>query len=149
MVIILEVSHFATYCKMGSVYGVRLWGSLIGVEMMLKGWEVVVLDSTCRDSYEYGIEGVKAFSTKRSYNHPYERIELDGVNVPIKSVGVKVGPMDVVVVDDDGVLVIPCEKAETVVQMAEDVLKRDQKSRSTWYKTLGLLPDDTLGEFRW
>ena len=126
---------------------VGLWGSLIGMEMMYKGLEGVVLDGTCRDSYECNIEGVNAFCTKRSYNHPYGRIELDGVNVPIRCAGVKVSPMDVIVADDDGVLVIPREKAEIVVRIAEDVLERDQKNRSKWYKTLGLPPDDTLGEF--
>lgn len=127
---------------------VGLWGSLIGMEMINKGLEGVVLDGTCRDSYECNIEGVKAFCTKRSYNHPYGRIELDGVNVPIKCAGVKVNPIDIIVADDDGVLVIPRKKAEIVAQIAADILKRDQKSRAKWYKTLGLTEDDTLGEFK-
>jgi regulator of RNase E activity RraA len=127
---------------------VGLWGSLIGMEMMHKGLEGVVLDGTCRDSYECNIEGVKAFCTKRSYNHPYGRIELDGVNVPVKCADVKVNPMDIIVADDDGVLVIPYKKAGLVVQIAEDILKRDQRNRANWYKTLGLSPDDTLGEFK-
>ena len=50
--------------------------------------------------------------------------------------------------DDDGVLVIPRKKAELVAQIAEDVLKRDQQNRAKWYNTLGLQPDDTLGEFK-
>jgi len=127
---------------------VGLWGSLIGLEMTHKGLEGVVLDGTCRDSYECNIERVKAFCTKRHYNHPYGRIELDGVNIPIQCAGVKVNPMDIVVADDDGVLVIPRKKAELVAQIAEDVLKRDQQNRAKWYKTLGLQPDDTLGEFK-
>ena len=127
---------------------VGLWGSLIGMEMMHKGLEGVVLDGTCRDSYECNVEKVKAFCTKRSYNHPYGRIELDGVNVPIKCAGVKVSPMDIVVADDDGVLVIPRRKAEIVAEIAEDVLRRDQKNRAGWYRKLGLQPDDTLGEFK-
>jgi len=128
---------------------VGLWGSLIGMEMTHNGLEGVVLDGTCRDSYECNIEGVNAFCTKRSYNHPYGRIELDGVNVPIRCAGVKVSSMDIVVADDDGVLVIPRRKAEIVAEIASDVLKRDQKNRARWYKTLGLSPDDTLGEFKW
>ena len=127
---------------------VGLWGSLIGMEMTHKGLEGVVLDGTCRDSHECNIEQVKAFCTKRSYNHPYGRIELDGVNVPIRCAGVKVNPMDIVVADDDGVLVIPRKKAEIVAQIAEDILKRDQENRAGWYKKLGLPPDDTLGEFK-
>jgi regulator of RNase E activity RraA len=127
---------------------VGLWGSLIGMEMTHKGLEGAVLDGTCRDSYECNVEGVNAFCTRRSYNHPYGRIELDGVNVPIKCAGVKVNPMDIIVADDDGVLVIPRKKAEIVAEIAEDILRRDQKNRAGWYKTLGLEPDDTLGEFK-
>jgi len=127
---------------------VGLWGSLIGMEMTHNSLEGVVLDGTCRDSYECNIEGVNAFCTKRSYNHPYGRIELDGVNVPIKCAGVKVSPMDIVVADDDGVLVIPRRKAEIVAEIAEDILRRDQKNRAGWYRKLGLQPDDTLGEFK-
>jgi len=127
---------------------VGLWGSLIGMEMTYNGLEGVVLDGTCRDSYESNIEKVNAFCTKRAYNHPYGRIELDGVNVPIQCANVWVNPKDIVVADDDGVLVIPFEKAELVAEIAEDVLKRDQKNRAKWYKTLGLEPDETLGEFK-
>lgn len=127
---------------------VGLWGSLIGMEMMHKGLEGVVLDGTCRDSHECNIEGVEAFCTKRSYNHSYGRIELDGVNIPIKCANATVNPMDVIVADDDGVLVIPRKKAELVVQIAEDILIRDQRSRANWYKTLGLPSDDTLGKFK-
>ena len=127
---------------------VGLWGSLIGMEMTHKGLEGAVLDGTCRDSYECNIEKVNAFCTKRSFNHPYGRIELDGVNVPINCAGVKVNPMDIVVADDDGVLVIPRGKAEIVAEIAEDILKRDQKNRAGWYEKLGLPADDTLGDFK-
>jgi regulator of RNase E activity RraA len=54
-----------------------------------------------------------------------------------------VNPKDIVVADD-GVLVIPFEKAVLVAQIAADILKRDQKNRAKWYKILGLEPDETL-----
>jgi regulator of RNase E activity RraA len=70
-----------------------------------------------------------------------------GVNVPVECAGVTVRPGDVVCGDDDGVLVIPRERAEEVLKFAQAVLKGDQRDRAGLYKALGYEPDETLGEF--
>ena len=123
-----------------------LWGSAIGLSMMKNGLEGVVLDGTCRDSHECNVEGVKAFCTRRSFNHVYGRLVNGGVNVPIQCAGVTVNPGDVVCADDDGVLVIPRERAEEVLMFAEHIHTQDQHDRARLYRDLGLDPDDTLGE---
>jgi len=125
-----------------------LWGSAIGMSMMKNGLEGVVLDGACRDSHECNLEGVKAFCTRRSFNHVYGRLVNGGVNVPIECAGVAVNPGDVVCADDDGVLVIPRDRAEEVLRFAEHIHQDDQKGRAKLYEELGLEPDDTLGEFR-
>ena len=125
-----------------------LWGSDIGMGMMKNGISGVVLDGTCRDSYECNIEKVNAFCTKRSFNHVYGRLVTGGVNVPVECAGVTVKPGDVVCADDDGVLVIPRERAEEVLVFAEAILKADQKARAAKYRELGLTPDETLGAER-
>lgn len=126
-----------------------LWGSEIGMNMMKNGLAGVVLDGTCRDSHECNIEGVKAFCTKRSFNHVYGRLVGGGVNVPVECAGVRVRPGDVVCADDDGVLVIPRDRAEEVLAFAEHILRDDQKARARHYRDLGLPPDETLGDERW
>ncbi len=67
----------------------------------------IVVDGSIRDTYEANLEGIKGFCTRRTFTHPYHRIKLSGVNIPIQCDGVQVNPGDVVTADDDGVLVIP------------------------------------------
>ncbi|GHV53743.1 4-carboxy-4-hydroxy-2-oxoadipate aldolase/oxaloacetate decarboxylase [Spirochaetia bacterium] len=121
-----------------------LWGSEIGAASMIKGVAGVVLDGACRDSEESNIEGVKVFCTRRTFNHVYGRLENAGVNVPIECAGVSVKPRDIVCADDDGVLVIPYERAEDVLKFAIPIMEDDQKKRADHYKKLGLKPDASL-----
>jgi regulator of RNase E activity RraA len=124
-----------------------IWGSEIGAAMMKEGLEGVVIDGGCRDSEECNIEGVKAFCTKRTFNHVYGRVVNGGVNIPIRCAGVSVNPGDIICADEDGVLVIPRNRAEEVLKFADFIHADDQKKRAQHYKDLGLKPDKSLGEF--
>lgn len=124
-----------------------LWGSDIGLSAKKDGLAGAVIDGGCRDSYECALEQVKVWCTRRTFNHVYGRLELAGVNIPITCAGVQVNPGDIVCGDDDGVLVIPRDRAEEVLSFAQQILRLDQKSRAEKYRQLGLKPDGTLGDF--
>ena len=124
-----------------------IWGSAIGMSAMANGVVGAVIDGGCRDSHECNLEKVEVSCTRRTFNHVYGRVVNGGVNVPVECAGVTVRPGDVVCGDDDGVLVIPRERAEEVLEFAQAVLKGDQRDRAGLYKTLGYEPDETLGEF--
>jgi 4-hydroxy-4-methyl-2-oxoglutarate aldolase len=123
-------------------------GGLLGSENMMKYhlWGMVgaVVDGGCRDSYECNLEEVNAFCTKRTYHHVSGRMKSDGVQVPVNCAGVTVVPGDIVCADDDGVLVIPRDKAEDVLKFAKAILEADQKIRAAHYEALGYEPDETL-----
>jgi len=121
-----------------------VWGSMNGLESMILGLSGAVIDGSCRDSYECNIEKVPAFCTKRTFNHVYGRLVDGGTNIPVQCAGVTVNPGDMIVADDDGVLVIPYDKLQIVVEIAEDVHRRDQKARKALYARYGLEPDETL-----
>jgi regulator of RNase E activity RraA len=122
-----------------------LWGSEIGMKGMIDGFAGVVIDGGCRDSFECGLEKVKVWCTKQTHRHVYGRLVTGGINVAVQCAGVTVNPGDIVSADDDGVLVIPANRAEEVLKFAIPILKKDQKDRSKGYEKLGLKPDATLG----
>lgn len=124
------------------------WGSNNSIAKKHKGLAGTVVDGTVRDTYEANLEGINAFCTKRSFNHPYGRVQYGGHNIPITCGGVQVNPGDIISADDDGVLVIPREVIAPVLHMAEMILKKDQRERSAEYKKYGIEPDDTLGDFK-
>lgn len=126
----------------GAVGGV--WGSEIGAATKVKGIEGAIIDGACRDSYETNLEEVNVFCTRRTFNHAYGRVKNAGINVPVQCAGVTVKPGDVICADDDGVLVIPRERAEDVLQFAKLQLEEDIETRTTHYKNLGMKEDDTL-----
>ncbi len=123
-----------------------VWGSENGLSTRKLGLEGAVIDGACRDSYECNLEGVNVFCTRRTFNHVYGRLVNGGVNLPVQCAGVAVRPGDVVCADDDGVLVIPRERAEEVLSFAEYIHITDQKTRAGHYRDLGLARDDTLRE---
>ncbi len=124
-----------------------IWGSAIGMSAVKNGVVGVVVDGACRDSYECRLEKLKVWCTERTFNHVYGRVVTGGIDVPVECAGVTVRPGDVVCGDDDGVLVIPRERAEEVLGFAKAVLEGDQKDRAGLYKELGYETDETLGEF--
>ncbi len=123
-----------------------IWGSAVGMSAVKGGVVGVVVDGGCRDSYECNLEKRKVWCTARTFNHVYGRVVNGGVNVPVECAGVTVQPGDVVCGDDDGVLVIPRDRAEEVVKFATAVLEGDQRDRAQLYKDLGYAPDETLGK---
>jgi regulator of RNase E activity RraA len=124
-----------------------IWGSDIGLSAVKWGVVGTVIDGACRDSYECNLQNLKVWCTTRTFNHVYGRLVNGGVGVPVQCAGVTVHPGDIVCGDDDGVLVIPSERAEAVVGFAEAILRQDQKSRAGHYRDLGYASDETLGEF--
>lgn len=121
-----------------------VWGSEIGAATMFKGVSGVVLDGGCRDSEECNMENLKVFCTRRTFNHVYGRLVNGGVNIPIECAGVTVNPHDIICADDDGVLVIPYNRAEEVLKFAIKIMEDDQVKRTKHYKDLGLAPDASL-----
>lgn len=123
-------------------------GGVLGSEntMDFKRHGVVgfVVDGGCRDSYECNLQGANVFCTKRTFHHVTGRMVHGGVNIPVQCAGVTVNPGDIVCADDDGVLVIPRDKAEEVLKFAVAILEDDQVARTEHYKALGMTPDETL-----
>lgn len=109
-----------------------------------KGTVGFVIDGTCRDSYECTIQRTPVFCTVRSPAHPMGRIRAVSDNQAIACAGVPVEPGDLIVGDDDGVVVVPTDLAEEVVDRARRIQEVDRPSRRDGYLKLGLPFDETV-----
>jgi len=132
---------------MGGVRG-GIWGSEIAMNMMLRGLEGVVVDGGCRDSHETNLENAPVFCTKRTFTHAYGRVQRGDIGVPIDCAGVTVKEGDIICADDDGVLVIPRERAQEVIMFAKMQLEDDIETRSSHYGKLGFEADASLDRLK-
>lgn len=107
----------------GSV-NTAFWGENMTMSAINRGAIAAVIDGACRDVEEIrklrfpvickGI--VPNVASVSGYGH---------VNVPIQCAGVAVSPGDVVVVDGNGVVVVPREQAAAILDQARQLLRTE------------------------
>jgi regulator of RNase E activity RraA len=103
-----------------------------------------VIDGACRDSSECTVQQTPAFCTVRSPAHPMGRLRAVSDGEPIVCAGAPVRSGDLVVADDDGVVVVPHEIAEEVIERARRIQEADRPGRRASYEELGIPLDDTV-----
>ncbi len=108
-----------TYCT--------VWGDIMTFTAKAKGIEGTLIDGVCRD-----VNGIEELGygiyTKGTYMVTgKERVTVDAVNVPVAVSGVQVRPGDIILGDDSGALVIPKERAEEVLNIAQHIEKVEQQ----------------------
>ncbi len=104
-----------------------VWGDIMTFTAKTKGIEGTVIDGVCRD-----VNGIKELGygiyTKGKYMVTgKERVTVDKVNVPVAISGVQVRPGDIILGDDSGVVCIPYEKAEEILNIAKHIEEVEQK----------------------
>ncbi len=120
-------------------------GSANTLAGQVRGTVGFVIDGTCRDSSECTIQRTPAFCTVRSPAHPMGRLRAVSDAEPIVCAGAPVRSGDLVVADDDGVIVVPHEIADEIVDRARRIQDADRPGRRKGYEALGLPFDETLG----
>lgn len=128
-------------------------GSILVNRLMKRGVTGIVTDGGFRDSKEISELDIPAFHQKPSAPTNLTLHQALDINVPIGCGDVAVFPGDIIVGDDDGVMVIPSEIIDEVVEECEEmtlfeeyVLEKVGKGRSI----IGLYPpteNKTLQDF--
>jgi 4-hydroxy-4-methyl-2-oxoglutarate aldolase len=97
------------------------WGGLVTLCALKRSIAGVVTDGPARDFKEIKESGFPVFSYGLIPASPKGRRIYTGYNRPIICGGVPVNPKDIILGDDDGVVVIPREKAERIIEIATKV----------------------------
>jgi len=99
------------------------WGDIMTIYAVQKGIAGTIIDGACRDVREIRNLNYPMFTKGIFMVTGKDRVQLESVNQPVTIAGIQVRPGDVIYGDDSGVLVIPYDKAQEVVEIAEEIEK--------------------------
>lgn len=115
------------------------WGELATNSAMQRGLAGVVIYGAARDTGDIRELGFPLFSTLVTPTAA-EAKGFGEIGVPIRMAGVNIAPGDWIIGDDDGVCVIPRDKAVEYTNRAMDVLEKENRLRAE------ILGGSTLGQ---
>jgi len=99
------------------------WGSNLATRAKVKGVEGVVIDGATRDFTEIREIRFPVFARGYSPTGSTFHFETVCVNEPVKCSSIQVRAGDIVVGDDDGIVIVPKEDAEEVLNIAKKEYK--------------------------
>lgn len=104
-----------------------VWGDIMAKTAKKMGIEGTVIDGVCRDIPAVLECGYPIFSKGYYMRTGKDRVYVDGINVPVALSDIQVYPDDIILGDDTGVVVIPGSLAEKVIEIAENIDRKEQE----------------------
>lgn len=104
-----------------------VWGDILTTVAARRKIAGTVIHGVCRDVAGSLVVDYPIFSRGKFMRTGKDRVEVDNINVPASLGEVQVRPNDIVVGTDDGVLVVPQDKAATVLEIAQSVAEAEAK----------------------
>src|SRR5262245_66253357 len=87
-------------------------GNLMATADKVRGMAGMVLDGAIRDVWDIRRMGLTVYARSRSPRTAVGHYATVARNVPVECDGITVRPGDIIVADEDGVVVVPQERAE-------------------------------------
>lgn len=102
------------------------WGGILANGAQMKGVSGVVIDGACRDLDDCVEIGFPVYARGTVVATARGRVMEESTNVMIQFGGVQVRPGDVVMGDRSGVVIVPIEIAEAVLDKAEELWQKEE-----------------------
>lgn len=96
-------------------------GGLMATAMKYRGLAGAVIDASVRDTPQIRKLQFPVYSRGIVPSTSINHYRFAGMNIPVKCAGVEVRPNDIIVADEDGVAVVPREKAAEVLKRAQEL----------------------------
>ena len=104
-----------------------VWGDILTTVACQRNIAGTVIHGVCRDVAGSLDHSYPLFTRGRFMRTGKDRVQVDGTNVPVSLGDVQVKPGDIVMGTDDGVLVVPQERAEQVLEVAREVAQAEAR----------------------
>jgi regulator of RNase E activity RraA len=96
-------------------------GNLMATAALERGMAGMVLDGAIRDMWDIRRMGLTVYARSKSPRTTVGHYATVAKNVPVECAGVTVRPGDIIVADEDGVVVVPQERADDVLKRAQAI----------------------------
>jgi 4-hydroxy-4-methyl-2-oxoglutarate aldolase len=96
-------------------------GGLMATAMKYRGFAGAVIDASVRDTPQIRKLQFPVFSRGVAPSTTINHYRFAGSNIPVTCAGAKVNPGDIIVGDEDGVAVVPKDKAAEVLKKAQEL----------------------------
>jgi regulator of RNase E activity RraA len=126
---------------------VTVWGDLLTTAANELGVAGTVIHGVCRDTSSILGLNYPVFSRGVYMRTGKDRVQAEVYNEPVSLGEVRVTPGDLIVADADGVLVIPKEEEETVLEITQRISTREEQIRAAVLE--GTRLDRARQEFRY
>jgi 4-hydroxy-4-methyl-2-oxoglutarate aldolase len=101
-------------------------GNLMATAALERGMAGMVLDGAIRDMWDIRRMGLTVYARSKSPRTTVGHYATVAKNVAVECAGVTVRPGDIIVADEDGVVVVPRERAEDVLKQAQAIDERER-----------------------
>ena len=102
-------------------------GGLMGTAAKARGMAGMVLDGAVRDIAELRALNLPTYARSASPATAVSRYASVAKQVPVECAGVTIRPGDIIVAGEDGVVVVPKDRAKEVLQRSQEIDQREIK----------------------
>ena len=104
-----------------------VWGDILTMTAKMKGISGTVIDGVCRDVPTILEEKYPVFSRGRFMMTGKDRVMVEATQATVSIGTVQVKPGDIIVGDDSGVVVVPQEMTEKVLEAAKTIAEAEDR----------------------